>query len=82
MKHLILALLILLPTVAFAADRHETYRNTHGDEIGSSDRHSDVRDYRDGYGNWSGSATDDGNGSVVIRDRYGDIIGEVERDDD
>ncbi|MFA6221920.1 MAG: hypothetical protein WC647_06365 [Desulfomonilaceae bacterium] len=81
MKHLILAALILTPTLRLAADS-DTYRNKDGDIVGDTSRPGDVINYTDKNGNYAGSETRYNNGKTVFRNKDGDIIGIINKDSD
>ncbi len=68
-----------MPAFAFA---DEVYRDRYGDVIGSSTQHGDTTDFWDRYGDYAGSQTRHGDGQVTIRDKFGNVVGEIERDDD
>jgi hypothetical protein len=79
MKHLILAALILTPTLCPASD-NDTYRNKDGDIVGDTIR--DVINYTDKNGNYAGSETRYNNGKTVFKNKDGDIIGIINKDSD
>jgi hypothetical protein len=81
MKHLILAVLILIPTICLAVDS-DPLRNQDGDIAGDTTRPDNVINYRDKDGNYAGSETRYSNGKTVFRNKDGDIIGIINKDSD
>ncbi len=79
MKYVVAIMLLLLPTLAIA---DETFRNSYSDIVGGSSRNGDTTDYRNKYGNYAGSETDEGNSQFTIRDKYGDISGSIDREEE
>jgi hypothetical protein len=81
MKHLILAGLILIPTLCLAVD-NDFRRNQDRDIVGDAARPTNVINYTDKNGNYAGNETLYSNGKTVIRDKEGEIIGIINKDSD
>jgi hypothetical protein len=81
MKLLIIAALILTPTLCLAYDT-DSYHNQDGDIVGDTTRPGNVINYTDKDGNYAGSETRYNNGKTVFRDKDGEIIGIINKDSD
>ena len=74
----ILAILILVPTFALA-QQGGTYRDSHGNTVGTWQDNGNQRTYRDAYGNTEGTSSRDYD-RRDYRDRDGNYAGSRERD--
>jgi hypothetical protein len=81
MKHLILAGLMLIPTLCLASD-NDSYRHEDSDNSGESKRSANVINYTDKDGSFAGSETRYSNGKTEFIYKDGEIIGIINKDSD